>query len=56
MVQKVKDLAKPSPISAYYAILRERGVECGAPRGPLLPMTEADSGRMIAGLKALRLI
>lgn len=56
LVQKVKDLVKPSPISAYYAILRERGVECGTPRAPMLPMQKADTERMIGGLKELRLI
>ena len=55
LVQKVKDLVKPSPISAYYSILRERGVECGAPRAPILPMQKAGTERLMAGLKALRL-
>ena len=56
LIQKVKDLVKPSPIPAYYAILRARGVECGAPRAPFLPMEDADVERMIGALKSLRLI
>ncbi len=56
LIQKVKDLVKPNPISAYYAILRERGIECGAPRAPFLPMQKEDAERMIGGLKSLRLI
>lgn len=55
-IQKVKDLVKPAPISAYYAILRERGVECGAPRAPILPLQKADAERVINSLRSLRLI
>jgi len=55
-VLKVKGLAKPSPIAAYYAILRERGIDCGAPRAPFLPLEKANADRMIAGLKSLRII
>lgn len=56
LVQKVKDLVKPSPISAYYSILRERGVECGDPRPPFLPLEQPEAGRMMSGLKRLRLV
>ena len=56
LVQRVKSLVKPSPISAYYAILRERGVDCGSPRAPFLPMEEGDASRMMEGLRGLRLI
>jgi len=52
-VLKVKDLAKPSPIAAYYAILRERGIDCGAPRAPFLPLEREKADRMISGLKGL---
>jgi len=52
-VLKVKDLAKPSPIAAYYAILRERGINCGAPRAPFLPLEREKADRMISGLKGL---
>ncbi len=55
-VLKVKGLAKPSPIAAYYSILRERGVDCGSPRPPFLPLEKADEDRTIGGLKSLRLI
>lgn len=56
LIHKVKELVKPSPISAYYTILRERGVECGAPRAPFLPMEKAEAGRMLQGLKSLGVI
>ena len=56
LIQRVKGLVKPNPIPAYYAILRERGVECGAPRAPFLPLQKADAERIIRGLKSLRLI
>lgn len=55
-VLKVKDLAKPSPIAAYYAILKERGIDCGSPRGPFLPAEGADAERTIKGLRGLGLI
>jgi 4-hydroxy-tetrahydrodipicolinate synthase len=55
-VLKVKDAVKSGPISAYYEILRERGIECGKPRAPLLPREELESKKTIAELKRLRLI
>jgi 4-hydroxy-tetrahydrodipicolinate synthase len=54
--QKVKDLVRASPIAAYYAILRERGVDCGNPRAPFLPIESAEAAKIGAGLKALDLI
>lgn len=56
MILKVKDLSKPSPISAYYSILRERGIECGAPRPPYLPLEGPEAERTIEGLKELGLL
>lgn len=56
LVQKVKELVKPSPISAYYAILRERGVECGEPRAPFLPMEKDAAAKASRSLKELQLI
>ena len=55
-VLKVKEITKPSPIAAYYAILRERGVDCGAPRAPFLPLDEANEDRTIKGLRGLGII
>ena len=55
-VLKVKELTRPSPIAAYYTILRERGIDCGAPRAPFLPLAEANADRTIKGLKELGLI
>ena len=55
-VLKVKELTKPSPIAAYYAILRERGMDCGIPRAPFLPLEGAVADRTIRGLKGLGLI
>lgn len=55
-VQEVKELVKPGPISSYYEIIRERGIDCGVPRAPFLPLERADSDRIIKGLKALRLV
>jgi len=55
-VLKVKELTRPSPIAAYYAILRERGMDCGAPRAPFLPLEGAKADRTLRGLKDLGLI
>ena len=55
-VLKVKELVRPSPIAAYYAILRERGIDCGAPRAPFLPLEGANAEKTIGGLKELGLI
>jgi 4-hydroxy-tetrahydrodipicolinate synthase len=55
-VLRVKELAKPSPIAAYYAILRERGIDCGIPRAPFLPLEGANADRTITGLKDLGLL
>ncbi len=55
-VQKVRELVRTGPISAYYAILRERGIECGAPRAPFLETEGAGTQRMFKGLKALHLL
>ena len=55
-IQKVKDLVKPGPISSYYEILRERGIDCGVPRAPFLPLERQEADRVVAGVKRLRLI
>lgn len=55
-VQEAKALVKSAPIPAYYAILKARGIDCGAPRGPFLPMEEAEAARAVAGLRRLKLI
>jgi dihydrodipicolinate synthase/N-acetylneuraminate lyase len=55
-IQAVKELVKASPISAYYEILRERGVDCGRPRPPMLTMETADIAHTIKELKKLRVI
>jgi 4-hydroxy-tetrahydrodipicolinate synthase len=55
-VLKVKELTKPSPIAAYYAILRERGMDCGVPRAPFLALERDSADRTIKGLKELGVI
>lgn len=52
-VVQVKDAVKEGPISAYYEVLRRRGVDCGSPRAPLLPYESGDSRRLVEYLKAL---
>jgi 4-hydroxy-tetrahydrodipicolinate synthase len=55
-VLRVKDLVKSGPISAYYEIIRERGVDCGFPRAPFSPMEKTDADRLLNGLRSLRLL
>lgn len=55
-VHKVKELVKSAPIPAYYEILHERGVECGSPRPPFLPMEKDASIKVIDGLRSLHLL
>ncbi|MDG6914014.1 MAG: dihydrodipicolinate synthase family protein [Nitrososphaerota archaeon] len=55
-VQAFKDLVKQSPISSYYEILRERGLDCGTPRRPLLPLEESEAKKVVDGLKAMGLL
>ena len=52
-VREFKDLVKASPIPSYYAILRARGVDCGAPRNPFLELQKEDSDRLVARLGEL---
>jgi 4-hydroxy-tetrahydrodipicolinate synthase len=55
-VLKVKDLVKTAPISAYYSILKERGMDCGVPRAPFLPLGKEEANRISNGLRSLNLI
>jgi len=50
-----KDAVREAPISAYYKLLKERGIDCGAPRSPLLPLGRDAGSRMIKKLKKLGL-
>ena len=56
LVQKFKGLVRSAPIPAYYSILHERGVDCGSPRAPFLPLDRGEAGRIVGELKSLRLI
>ena len=55
-INEVKDLVRSGPIASYYEILRHRGIECGVPRAPFLPIEKTDASRIIRGLKRLRLL
>jgi 4-hydroxy-tetrahydrodipicolinate synthase len=55
-VLAVKDLVRAGPISAYYAILKERGVDCGVPRTPFLPFEASQTGKVVEGLEELGLL
>ncbi len=55
-VLKVKDLIRAGPISAYYAVLKERGIDCGDPRAPFQPLEESQAEKVVDGLRSLKLI
>jgi len=55
-ILRVKDAVRQGPISAYYAILKERGVDCGSPRPPLLPLKESQAREVVKGLREIRLL
>lgn len=55
-VQRVKGLVAKGPISAYYEILRARGLDCGVPRTPMLPLDRDESAHIVEELKSLRLL
>jgi 4-hydroxy-tetrahydrodipicolinate synthase len=48
-----RDAVKDAPIPSYYEILKARGVACGDPRPPFLPLTRDRRGRLLSRLKAL---
>lgn len=53
LISRVKGLVRQSPVPAYYAVLRARGIDCGAPRPPFLPMGREDAARVVTALKDL---
>jgi 4-hydroxy-tetrahydrodipicolinate synthase len=55
-VHEFKGLVRRAPIASYYAILEARGIDCGKPRAPFLPVEKADEDRIVAGLKRLKLL
>jgi len=55
-ILKFKDLVKAGPISSYYEILRARGVECGSPRPPFLPLEKKEADRIVGKLRDIGLI
>jgi 4-hydroxy-tetrahydrodipicolinate synthase len=54
-VQRVKSIVKSGPISAYYEILRARGMDCGRPRPPFLPLSKSAAAKAVRELRALHL-
>lgn len=55
-IQLVKGLVKSGPISAYYDILRHRGIDCGLPRPPFLSTDANEGRRIVSGLRELGLL
>ena len=55
-ILKVKGLVRGGAIPAYYEILRARGIDCGEPRAPFLPLGRANAGKLLRELKSLNLV
>lgn len=55
-VRAFKGLVKQNQISAYYEILKVRGLDCGSPRRPLLALDRDEARKVIDGMKALGLL
>lgn len=52
-VQRVKELVRQAPIPSYYAILQQRGIDCGEPRPPFLPIEKQVADELVKGLNLL---
>lgn len=52
-LNNVKRITERGGMSSIYEILKERGVDCGGPRGPLRPMTNDERLQMLDGLRNL---
>ena len=50
-----KEAVKEAPIAAYYEILGQRGVSCGVPRAPFLPLGGQARGRISSYLRGANL-
>lgn len=54
-VISIKDAVSAGPISAYYEVLRQRGIDCGSPRAPLLSLDKPARAQLKKDLSALEL-
>jgi dihydrodipicolinate synthase/N-acetylneuraminate lyase len=52
-VNEFKDAVRPSPIPYYYEIIRARGIDCGDPRLPFLPVGNRAKATTFERLKQL---
>jgi 4-hydroxy-tetrahydrodipicolinate synthase len=48
-----REAVKDAPIPSYYEILKARGLDCGGPRAPFLPLTRDDRAQLLARMDAL---
>ena len=55
-ILRFKDAVESAPISSYYSILDARGVSCGSPRGPFLPLEKTIVDRMVSQLHSQRIL
>ncbi|MDA4125318.1 MAG: 4-hydroxy-tetrahydrodipicolinate synthase [Thaumarchaeota archaeon] len=52
---KIKDATSAGPIPAYYEVLRKRGIDCGSPRPPILPLDVSAAKKVMRDLSPMRL-
>lgn len=55
-ILQFKDAVRDAPISSYYDILGARGVDCGMPRPPFLPLSKETRNLLFAKLRRMGLI
>jgi 4-hydroxy-tetrahydrodipicolinate synthase len=54
-ILQFKDAVREAPISSYYEILKARGLNCGDPRAPFLPLSDHQGKQLLGRLRALGL-
>lgn len=55
-ILKFKDAVRAGPIPSYYEILHLRGIECGEPRAPFLPLDKPSKTRLSAEMRRLSVL
>jgi dihydrodipicolinate synthase/N-acetylneuraminate lyase len=55
-ILEFKDAVKSNPVSSYYEILRLRGVNCGIPREPFLPLENSEKAKLSSAVKRFRVV
>ncbi len=51
-VLRFRTCVRASPIPAYYEVLKSRGIDCGSPRPPFVPLEKEGTRNLLRGLQA----